>query len=1682
MSNTKIERLNQTRQGYSFDTVSASLNIYTGQLTVSHADMSIGAGNFQIGVSHVYREDLKDLEYTINKAQADEETIKVGFSNGWKLNLQQYVFAYDEAYGFAGFNAGDYVYIDASGYKHRFIRYKDGQYGAFYDADGGLRLKITDSGYEIFDDVENKSVFDAKGRLIQIVSGINEAITKVIGYGQLPHPVCVYDQRKPSRRLELSYSADNVLTQIKCNQHDNTIKYSYDNSGRLMYVKLNNGSTANHFAAYIYDENGRIKCAYNPKNNEAMGFEYDQVTGECTKVTTGVITTIANGEEVYEIPQSQTKSAFTFTYAQDGETTLVTNEKGIALEHSFDLNGYTTGVLEKVSSNQYRTVTKMGGWSLSSSTNEDYFINGKNAIKFDGVNFLKAITPIESIRDLFGWHDNGADKIHKYTDQFILSFWLKCPKDVDGTKTARLSMVSDMTFGEETLHFDVKMKGIKANGWRYVTIPVDFAHPTGAYYGYDYKDYVCEFKENLLEATLSIDGVGEEGKSIYVADLRLDVGNAERIMIGDKDAEKITKVWYEDENLECHELSVNGGVYMSESDMFTTCKNKFLSLSGVYDFVCCDGTKVFSAISGGLVIDGASVELAADENGLCNFYTTTVTRLSKDKWCNAKRQNRICLSYPVVYYEQKVSTAIGEYDSFEGASSKFIWTNSDGSPRATKDEYEVINHNYYDDCGNIVRQVRYNFLETDSLGNATGEVIEKTFDYDTDEALTEALADAADEDVESLTKEYVKLRECIVATTENGVTETISYTEGPFLQISGVQTGSGLPLSMDYSEDGTKLLQASQGVRVGSADNTIRNVLGYNQKGYLSNLSDQAGREYDFIYNSLGEVASYKVNGTVVLEKSVRRSTTGDCNDVVTQRRFRSDTPDESVTTIDRYGRVESVNNGTMATYYTYQDNYSTFNESPLAAKISEIDDPYSNEVYTYQYNDNNEACGYTVKNGNTMAEKLKVEQVSNGETHYTHGDVLRKSVITYDDSLSENAKYIEPRINKTRDADEEFEGNFSKESDFVYNYAYDSLGRLEKVQTEVYATGHPSNCVRHESRYAYEEGTTRINSKIDDFIMYSASFSDGVIENILVSQYDYDDKGNVVGISEEGDICNNKSTDTVFHVERSTSYAYDQNNRLTEEVNSEFGSLKYVYDNVTGNLRKVQKKNAATDQYEDLKVFTYTKGKRTGVNGKAVTYDRFGNVVSEDGDITREYTYNDRNLLSNVLISSPVATYALSCQSFYNHQGVRYKKIYTNGTEALTTRYYLDGSKILGEFIYDEATGRGKELKYYYNAQGICGISHGGQNYRLIKDIFGNVTKIMWNHCTLAEYVYDAWGNCKILWNADRDSAQERDVFVVENNPFLWKGHYYDRETDLYYVGGRFYSPALMQYLDADDPENLISSANVPNSLDRNAITLDNSISFAPNPHTVFPMGDLKPQDPVDENADKTWWQVNWRKAVQWMAFALVLTASVVLACIPGTQALGIGMLMAGAKAAVSGFIAGAIIGGIISAIAGQGFWQGVIEGAVYGAIGGFTTGAIMGLVQGLATMKAVGACNTPAITDGDIPESYSEDFLNWLNKGEHDHFVYEAHVGKKSVYTGITKQTLKRRLYQHQYSGKPFTNLVAVHKNMTKNQARALETYRIINLKANKYNKILSISEKNKYYEEAMRWANKNIWRYIL
>ena len=77
------------------------------------------------------------------------------------------------------------------------------------------------------------------------------------------------------------------------------------------------------------------------------------------------------------------------------------------------------------------------------------------------------------------------------------------------------------------------------------------------------------------------------------------------------------------------------------------------------------------------------------------------------------------------------------------------------------------------------------------------------------------------------------------------------------------------------------------------------------------------------------------------------------------------------------------------------------------------------------------------------------------------------------------------------------------------------------------------------------------------------------------------------------------------------------------------------------------------------------------------------------------------------------------------------------------------------------------------------------------------------------------------------------------------------------------------------------------------------------------------------------------------------------------------------------------------------------------------------------------------------------------------------------KPVYTGITRQSIKKRLSQHIRKGKPFVKAQSVVENLTRNQARAIETYKILYDGCSGENLILSISRNHRFYDDAIRWA---------
>ena len=44
--------------------------------------------------------------------------------------------------------------------------------------------------------------------------------------------------------------------------------------------------------------------------------------------------------------------------------------------------------------------------------------------------------------------------------------------------------------------------------------------------------------------------------------------------------------------------------------------------------------------------------------------------------------------------------------------------------------------------------------------------------------------------------------------------------------------------------------------------------------------------------------------------------------------------------------------------------------------------------------------------------------------------------------------------------------------------------------------------------------------------------------------------------------------------------------------------------------------------------------------------------------------------------------------------------------------------------------------------------------------------------------------------------------------NPIRWKSQYYDAESRMYYIGGRYYDPDIKRYVSPGEPEEAMANA----------------------------------------------------------------------------------------------------------------------------------------------------------------------------------------------------------------------------------------------------------------------------------
>ena len=277
---------------------------------------------------------------------------------------------------------------------------------------------------------------------------------------------------------------------------------------------------------------------------------------------------------------------------------------------------------------------------------------------------------------------------------------------------------------------------------------------------------------------------------------------------------------------------------------------------------------------------------------------------------------------------------------------------------------------------------------------------------------------------------------------------------------------------------------------------------------------------------------------------------------------------------------------------------------------------------------------------------------------------------------------------------------------------------------------------------------------------------------------YQYDQNGNIIRIG-----YNDYSSGTM--ASWADDFVYDERNQLIrEDSQTQDKTFVYEYDE-GGNLTAVKEyaytKAAAPSAPVRTETGTYSstwKDQLLGWNGVSMTYDAVGNMLTR-GDIS--YTWTRGRKLSGVNNGKEI-------RYFYDHTGSRVKKV----VDGVTTEYRMAGDLLVSE------TADGQTVWYMYDSgANLVSMVSGGKNYFYIRNIQNDVIALIDEDGNeVVHYTYDSWGKILSITGSLKDT-------VGQQNPFRYRGYFYDTETGMYYLKSRYYDPELRRFISADGQIN---------------------------------------------------------------------------------------------------------------------------------------------------------------------------------------------------------------------------------------------------------------------------------------
>ena len=190
-------------------------------------------------------------------------------------------------------------------------------------------------------------------------------------------------------------------------------------------------------------------------------------------------------------------------------------------------------------------------------------------------------------------------------------------------------------------------------------------------------------------------------------------------------------------------------------------------------------------------------------------------------------------------------------------------------------------------------------------------------------------------------------------------------------------------------------------------------------------------------------------------------------------------------------------------------------------------------------------------------------------------------------------------------------------------------------------------------------------------------------------------------------------------------------------------------------------------------------------------TADAGDTFTLEDGVLKVTTPGSNPYALANGALSASAADPSpTTVEFFYDHNGLRTKKVVTENGVTAATEYTLHGKLIT------HLKQGSSEMHFFYDAQSRPAmVEFGGIVYTYVHNLQGDIVGIVDSAGALVvEYKYDAWG--KPISRSYLTTAYET---LGRLNPFLYRGYVYDEETELYYLRSRYYNPTWERFVNAD-------------------------------------------------------------------------------------------------------------------------------------------------------------------------------------------------------------------------------------------------------------------------------------------